>query len=57
MGVSVGGFFLAVIIVSIILLIAVHRFHKRGRDKVYGVDRHSTWAGEELTLSYCYYEY
>ena len=53
MGVSVGGFFLAVIIVSIILLIAVHRFHKRGRDKVYGVDRHSTWAGEELTLSYC----
>ena len=44
-GVSVGGFFLAVVLVSVILIISVNRHHKKGRDKVYSVDSHGTWAG------------
>ncbi len=46
-GVSVGGFSLAVIILSIILLTAVYQVRQRGREKVYGVDSHGTWTGEK----------
>ena len=45
-GVSVGGFSLAVIIVSILLLTAVYQVRQRGREKVYGVNSHGTWTGE-----------
>ncbi|XP_064397072.1 CUB and sushi domain-containing protein 3-like isoform X2 [Halichondria panicea] len=56
-GVSVGGFSLAVIIVSILLLTAVYQVRQRGREKVYGVDSHGTWTGsrdsiEPVTLRY-----
>ncbi len=46
-GVSVGGFSLAVVILSIILLTAVYQVRQRGTEKVYGVDSHGTWTGEK----------